>query len=37
MALSAQGWGDAAIAAGEIETQARAAAERTRKFYCGEA
>jgi uncharacterized protein YndB with AHSA1/START domain len=37
MALSAQGWGDAAIAAGERETQARAAAERTRKFYCGEA
>src|SRR5262245_60011905 len=37
MAQSAQGWGDAAIAAGESETQAHAAAERTRKFYSGEA
>jgi len=36
MTLSAQGWGDAAMAAGESEAQARAAAERTRKFYSGE-
>jgi uncharacterized protein YndB with AHSA1/START domain len=37
MRLSAEAWGEAAIAAGESETQAREAAERTRKFYSGEA
>ena len=35
--LSSAAWGDAAIAAGENEAQAREAAERTRKFYSGEA
>ncbi len=37
MALSSEGWGEAAIAAGEDAAHAREAAERTRKFYSGEA
>lgn len=37
MQLSSEAWGDAAIAAGEDAAHAREAAERTRKFYSGEA
>ena len=37
MKLSSEGWGEAAIAAGEDAATAREAAERTRKFYSGEA
>jgi uncharacterized protein YndB with AHSA1/START domain len=35
-AAVADAWGDAAIAAGEPDEAARAAAERTRRFYTGE-
>lgn len=35
--LSSEHWGEAAIAAGEAHAHARAAAERTRRFYSGEA
>lgn len=37
MKLSSEGWRDAAIAAGEDAAHAREAAQRTRKFYSGEA
>jgi uncharacterized protein YndB with AHSA1/START domain len=37
MKLSSEGWRDAATAAGEDPAHAREAAERTRKFYSGEA
>ena len=37
MRLSSAAWGEAAIAAGEDAAHAREAAERTRKFYSGEA
>ena len=34
---SSSGWADAAIADGQAEAEARAAGERTRRFYTGEA
>ena len=34
--MSSDDWGRAAVAAGEDEARARARAERTRAFYCGE-
>lgn len=37
MSLSAESWGEAAISGGEDASHAREAAERTRKFYSGEA
>lgn len=37
IALSAQAWGEAAVAAGDDAAHAQEAAERTRKFYSGEA
>lgn len=37
VASTSQHWGEAAIAAGEDAAHAREAAERTRKFYSGEA
>ncbi len=37
MKLSSDDWASAAVGAGENEAVARASAERTRAFYCGEA
>lgn len=37
IALSSAAWGEADIASGAAAASARAAAEATRKFYCGEA
>ena len=36
MGLSSDGWAQADIASGTEQTHAIEAAERTRKFYCGE-